>query len=131
MVTLLNAMVKGAQVIEKHFTLDKSLPGNDHYHAMDPTDLRTFREHMGRLTTTTGATKKRPIEAETDSRRHARRSLVAARDIKAGEPVTHNDITVKRPGTGISPTLLDAVVSQAPTTDVSADEILTWDHFRE
>lgn len=127
MVTLLNATVQGAQVIEKHFTLDKSLEGNDHYHAMDPADVRTFREHVGRLTTTTGASTKRPIEAETDSRRHARRSLVAARAIERGDQLAREDITIKRPGTGISPTMLDVVVGRTATTDIAADEILTWE----
>jgi N-acetylneuraminate synthase len=128
MVTLLNATVQGAQIIEKHFTLDKSLEGNDHYHAMDPADVRTFRENVGRLTATRGMSTKRPIEAETDSRRHARRSLVAARAIERGEQLAREDITIKRPGTGISPTMLDIVVGRSAMTDIDADEILTWEH---
>jgi len=127
MVTLLNAMVHGASVIEKHFTLDKSIEGNDHYHAMNPADLRTFRENVGRLTTTTGESRKRPVAAETDSRRHARRSLVAARAIESGERLAREDIAIKRPGTGISPTLLDVVVGRTAAVDIPADEILTWE----
>lgn len=127
MITLLNATVQGATVIEKHFTLDKTLEGNDHYHAMDPADVRTFRENIGRLTATRGASTKRPIEAEMDSRRHARRSLVAARAIERGEKLTREDIAIKRPGTGIPPTLLDIVVGRTVTTDIAADEILTWE----
>jgi len=116
-----------SSVIEKHFTLDKSIEGNDHYHAMNPADLRTFRENVGRLTTTTGESRKRPVAAETDSRRHARRSLVAARAIESGERLAREDIAIKRPGTGISPTLLDVVVGRAAAVDIPADEILTWE----
>lgn len=129
MVTLLNAVIQGATIIEKHFTLDKTLEGNDHYHAMNPADVRTFRDSMERLTTTTGARTKRPIEVETDSRRHARRSLVASREIKRGEQLAREDIAIKRPGTGISPTLLDIIVGRDATTNIAADEILNWEQL--
>lgn len=127
MITLLNATVRGAQVIEKHFTLDKSLEGNDHYHAMEPADLRTFRENANLLVRTTGQSRKEPIAAEADSREHARRSLVAARDIEAGETLTREDIAIKRPGTGISPTMLDVVIGQAVSEPIMEDDIIAWE----
>lgn len=126
MITLLNATVRGATVIEKHFTLDKTLKGNDHYHAMDPDDLRTFRENLDRLLVTTGSQTKAPIEAEQDSRTHARRSLVAARDIKTGEQITKQDLAVKRPGTGIPPTMIDTVIGRTPIMNIDSDTIITW-----
>lgn len=129
MVTLLNSMHHGAQIIEKHFTLDKTLPGNDHYHAMDPADVRTFRQNAALVTTTTGRSFKKPIAAETDSRKHARRSVVAVRELSVGDTITRNDIAIKRPGTGISPTHLDAVIGRTIRSDISADEILRWEHF--
>jgi N-acetylneuraminate synthase len=127
MVTLLNSVVNGAEVIEKHFTLDKSLEGNDHYHAMDPKDVRLFRKNIDKLITTTGRSTKRPISAETDSRAYARRSLVAATDINRGEEITREQLAIKRPGTGISPTQLDVVVGRDAQKRISADDILTWD----
>lgn len=129
MVTLLNATVQGATVIEKHFTLDKSLEGNDHYHAMDPADVRAFRENVSLLQRTTGASRKQPIDAESDSRRNARRSLVAARTIDRGDTLAREDIAIKRPGTGISPTMLDVVVGRTARADIASDEVLTWDHL--
>lgn len=127
MVTLLNATIKGATVIEKHFTLDKSLEGNDHYHAMDPNDVKTFLENYQRLETTTGIFHKSPIDVEEDSRRHARRSLVAARDIKQGENITRDLIEIKRPGTGISPVDLNIVLGRKATRSIGEDEIIEWD----
>ena len=127
MLTLINAAVNGAEVIEKHFTLDKSLEGNDHYHAMDPQDIRTFRANMERLRTTTGQYRKKPIAVETDSRKYARRSLVAVTDIEQGELIEREQIGIKRPGTGIPPAMLDTILGRTATVNISADEILTWD----
>jgi len=127
MVTLLNAMVRGAEVIEKHFTLDKRLKGNDHYHAMNPEDIRRFRENARILVKTTGEYSKEPIEVEEDSRRHARRSLVAAKDIAEGEVVTREHIDIKRPGTGISPKMVEVVVGRVARKEISADDVLSWD----
>jgi len=127
MVTLLNSVVNGAKIIEKHFTLDKSLQGNDHYHAMNSKDIRMFRKNIDSLITTTGQSTKRPISAETDSREYARRSLVAASDIDQGEEITREKLAIKRPGTGISPTLLDVIAGRKAQEKISTDDILTWD----
>ncbi|CCQ33133.1 N-acetylneuraminate synthase protein [Halorhabdus tiamatea SARL4B] len=127
MITLLNSVVKGAKVIEKHFTLDKSLEGNDHYHAMDPKDIQTFRRNINRLNATTGISRKAPIDAEVESRKHARRSLVAARTIEEGEEISQNDLAIKRPGTGISPTMLNIILGQTAAQTIEADEIITWE----
>ena len=128
MITLLNAAFRGATIIEKHFTLDKTLDGNDHYHAMSPDDVRTFRENIEKLGTTTGLRRKKPISAETSSRKHARRSLVAAREIKEDEEIRRDHLAIKRPGTGISPEMLEIVLGRDARTDIPEDEILTWDH---
>lgn len=127
MVTLLNASVQGAEIIEKHFTLNKSLEGNDHYHAMDPSDVRTFRRNESVMIQTTGESTKRPISSESDSRTHARRSIVAASDIAQGEVLTREQLALKRPGTGIQPSMLDVVVGRTASTKIEADEIITWD----
>lgn len=127
MVTLLNAFVKGADVIEKHFTLDKSLSGNDHYHAMDPSDIRTFRDHIETFETTSGQYRKQPISVEADSRKYARRSIVATENIAAGEQISRGQVTMKRPGTGIPPKLVDIIVGRTAQTDIESDDILTWE----
>lgn len=127
MVTLLNSVVNGAEIIEKHFTLDKSLEGNDHYHAMNASDIRMFRKNINNLITTTGRSRKEPISVETDSRKYARRSIVATTDIDQGEEITREKLAVKRPGTGISPTQLDVVVGREAQKRISTDDILTWD----
>jgi len=126
MITLLNSVIQGATIIEKHFTLDRTLKGNDHYHAMTPDDVRTFRENTERLFLTTGSKQKKPIPAESDSRKYARRSLVAARDITKGEKISQEDLSSKRPGIGISPTMLDIVVGRRTREDIVKDEILEW-----
>lgn len=127
MVTLLNSVVHGAAVIEKHFTLNKSLEGNDHYHSMDPEDVRTFRESANLLRVTGGSSIKRPIDEEEDSRKYARRSLVAAKEIDEGEVIGREDISIKRPGTGISPDMLDVIIGRIAHKEMKEDEIITWE----
>lgn len=126
MVTLLHAAMRGAEIIEKHFTLDKTLSGNDHYHAMDASDLRAFRSNMEILKHTAGQRKKTPIPAESDSRRHARRSLVATQKIERGDQISRDQLTTKRPGTGISPVHLDIVVGREARRQLSVDEVVSW-----
>jgi len=106
MSVLTTAFILGAIVIEKHFTLDKSLPGNDHYHAMDPEDLKTFVQSVTFIQNIIGESEKRPLESEMPARMYARRSIVAKREIPKGMIITEEMITFKRPGTGIEPSKL-------------------------
>lgn len=131
MLVLTTAVLFGAQIIEKHFTLDKSLPGNDHYHAMDPKDLKTFVENLDMLNLVVGSFKKTPLESEIDSRLYARRSLVAKRNIPKGKVIGKEDITFKRPGTGISPSLLKTIIGKVSTDDIKEDEILTFEKISQ
>jgi N-acetylneuraminate synthase len=123
------AWMLGARIIEKHFTLDKSLPGNDHYHAMDPGDLRTFRAQQSTLESLLGKGILGPSPSEEDSRKYARRSLVAARKILAGETLNGRDVAVKRPGTGISPHQLDSLLGVQSLLDIEEDTVLQWNMF--
>lgn len=127
MMTLAAAYMLGAEVIEKHFTLDKTLPGNDHYHAGEPDDFRQAIENFRWIETVLGSGEKTVLECERIPRREARRSLVLRRDMKQGESITVNDLIPKRPGTGISPQYIDIVVGRRVTRDLSEDTILTWD----
>lgn len=124
------ATLLGARVIEKHFTHDKTLPGNDHYHAMDIDDLKLLRERIKRFAEIVGTQTTRPLEAESQARAHARRSLVAARDIGQGATIKEEDLTFKRPASGISPRLIDEVVGRKAAVSIAIDTVLTWSHIQ-
>lgn len=117
----------GAKVIEKHYTLDKTLSGNDHYHAMDNVDAKNIIEKIDYLNKIRGTYELKCLESETVARANARRSLVAAVDIKAGEVITRDMITYKRPGSGISSSEFDNVIGLKATTNIAEDTILQWE----
>ena len=127
MVVLTTAYNYGAKILEKHFTLDKSLQGNDHYHAMDPSDVRKFRENVSFLSKINGMKNKQPLICESSARKEARRSIVAVRDIKKGSVITEDDLTFKRPGTGIYPSKVDEVIGKVAKEDISEDTLLNFD----
>lgn len=126
MTTLLSAYFMGADIIEKHFTLDKSLPGNDHYHAGDPEDFKKAIRNFNLVKTILGSNEKKVYDCELIPRREARRSLVLTKDMKQGEIITETDIMAKRPGTGIPPYFADVVIGRSVKTDLCEDTILTW-----
>lgn len=127
MMTLATAYLLGAQVIEKHFTLDKTLPGNDHYHAGNPEDFKKAIRNFKFIDQILGSPEKTVLECEQIPRREARRSLVLTRNMKAGEIITEKDLMPKRPGTGISPIYTDIVIGRKVLRDLEEDTILTWD----
>jgi len=121
------AYLLGAEIIEKHFTLDKSLPGNDHYHAGDPKDFKKAIDNIHLINTALGQSEKTVLPCEEIPRREARRSLVLTRDMKKGEILRKEDMTAKRPGTGISPASQAIVLGRKLLRDSSEDTVLTWD----
>lgn len=127
MMTLATAYILGSEIIEKHFTLDKTLTGNDHYHSGDPEDFKKARANFDMIDTVLGNPEKTVLDCELVPRREARRSLVLTRSMKAGEKITEKDIMPKRPGTGISPKYTDIVLGRAIKQDLEEDTILTWD----
>lgn len=127
MMTLATAYILGSEIIEKHFTLDKTLTGNDHYHSGDPEDFKKARANFDMIDTVLGNPEKTVLDCELVPRREARRSLVLTRSMKVGEKITEKDIMPKRPGTGISPKYTDIVLSRAVKQDLEEDTILTWD----
>lgn len=131
MKTLEVAALLGANIIEKHFTHDKTLPGNDHYHAMDKEDLKHFHRRMDELFTLLGDGRKRPLESERLSRANARRSLVAARAIPSGKIIDAADVTWKRPGRGIDPREFDRLIGSKARQDITEDTVLQWGMFGE
>lgn len=127
MTILSTAYLYGAEVIEKHFTLDKTLQGNDHYHAGAPDDFRKAIQNFELITRISGSEEKTVLPCEEVPRREARRSLVLTRTMKAGEIIAENDIMAKRPGTGISPSFTDIIIGRTMRCDAAEDTILQWD----
>ena len=127
MLVLTTAYTLGARIIEKHFTHDKTLPGNDHYHAMDVDDLRTFRRQLQFVQTIGGASHKAPLPSETAARQHARRSIVVDEALPAGAVLEAPMLTCKRPGSGISPLYWDEVIGRRIARPLDADHVLRWE----
>ena len=127
MQTLSTAYLLGAEVIEKHFTLDKTLNGNDHFHAGDPEDFKVAIANFRWIDQVLGSGEKTVLDCEEVPREQARRSLVLTRNKKAGEVICKEDLIFKRPGTGIGPKYLDVVLGRAVKTDLDEDTVLTWD----
>jgi len=124
------ATLLGSTIIEKHFTHDKSLPGNDHYHAMDVEDLKKFNKNLDEILPIIGDEKVHALKSEGISRENARRSLVAKREIPKGKTIEYDDLTWKRPASGISPRLIDDVIGKESVRNIEADEVLKWDRIQ-
>lgn len=121
------ATLLGAEILEKHFTFDKTLPGNDHYHAMDKEDLKFFLTNLNRIIELIGSFEVTSIREERVARKNARRSLVAQKFIPKGKKIEDSDITWKRPAFGISPKFIHELIGKKTTRDILEDEILQWD----
>lgn len=127
MSVLTTAYLLGAVIIEKHFTHDKTLPGNDHYHAMDLYDLKNFKKQINYLQMICGRYhEKTNIPSESISRQNARRSLVIKNDIKKGDVIKESDLICKRPGNGISPVYIKRVIGSKLSRDLKFDDIIQW-----
>ena len=123
------AVSLGARIIEKHFTLNKLLDGDDHYHAVDSNGLaRLVRDCKdAAIMTAPGA---EIMESEVPARTYARRSIVAARKLKAGTVLTMDDVDFKRPGTGISPKNVRDVVGKTLLRDLNEDDLIQYQDLR-
>jgi N,N'-diacetyllegionaminate synthase len=118
------AAALGARVIEKHFTLDCDLPGPDHRASLTPDQLMKMVCAIRNIELALGSGDKRPTVAEVENRAVVRKSIVAARAIRAGEIFSNDNLTVKRPGTGVSPMRWDEILGQQATRDFIADELI-------
>ena len=118
------AVARGAQIVEKHFTLDRTLPGPDHRASLEPDELAAMVEGIRRVEQALGSARKRPTPSETKNRTVARKSLVAAAPIAAGEPFTEANLTAKRPGTGLSPTRYWDYLGRTADRDYDTDELI-------
>jgi len=118
------AAALGAQVIEKHFTLDRSLPGPDHRASLEPESLQAMVQAIREVETALGLPFKSPQAAEWDNRELARKSLVALRPIAQGEAFTPDNLGCKRPGHGISPMEYWRLLNTPAPCALQADELL-------
>ena len=118
------AVAMGASVIEKHFTLDRTFPGPDHQASLEPAELKAMVTAIRNIEIALGDGIKRLTPSEARNKPVARKSLVASRAITAGEVFTTENITTKRPGTGISPMRWDEFVGQAAQKDYHEDELI-------
>lgn len=127
MKTVETAVILGSEIIEKHFTFDKTLPGNDHYHAMDKNDLKKLINRLENIQLIMGNYEKAPINSEMISRKNARRSLVLNSDLQKDEIISKDCLTWKRPGTGIGPNEIDNVVGKRVNKNLNEDDIIHWE----
>lgn len=118
----LAAVALGAKMIEKHFTLDRTLPGPDHAASLEPDELSALVRGVRRIEMALGRSEKRRTASEEANVAVARKSIVAARPILAGETLSDENLTAKRPGTGISPMRWDEVIGRVAPRHFAADE---------
>ena len=120
------AFIIGAVVIEKHFTHNKNLEGNDHYHAMDVNDLKKLVRNIDMFFDLLGENEKKPLESEEVSRLNARRSIVLKNYKKEGYTLNEEDLICKRPGTGVPSSEWDNVIGKKINKNLEEDHILQW-----
>jgi N,N'-diacetyllegionaminate synthase len=118
------AVAMGAEIIEKHFTLDKTLSGPDHIASLEPHELKAMVDAIRNIEIALGSDEKIVTISERKNIAIARKSIVAAKDIKAGEQFTEENLTVKRPGTGISPMRWDEVIGLTAKRDFLEDQLI-------
>ncbi len=119
------AVAMGAKVIEKHFTLDKNMEGPDHKASLEPDELSAMVKGIRKVEKALGNGIKAPSPAEEKNRAVARKSIVAAKDIKAGDVLNEDNLTVKRPGNGISPMEWNNVIGTKAVRDFKEDELIS------
>ena len=119
------AVAMGGSIIEKHFTLDKNMEGPDHKASLSPLELKAMVQEIRNVEMALGTGIKRYNSSEVDTMKAARKSIVAARDIKAGENINFVDLDYKRPGTGLSPKFYMEIVGKKANRDIKMDEQIT------
>lgn len=121
------AVSRGACILEKHFTLNKNLPGPDHKASLEPVELKRMIAGIREVETAMGTGIKAPTRSEIENIKTIRRSVVAAKDIPKNTIISSGHVTTKRPGTGISPDLISTIIGTRTKRNIKKDEMLTWD----
>lgn len=124
------AYILGARVIEKHFTINKKLSGNDHYHSMDIRDLKILKKKLDEIKLIIGNREKNFIHSEKKSRKYARRSLVIKNQVKKNQIIRAKDLICKRPGTGIPPKEIKNIIGRKALRRLKEDHIITKKDFK-
>lgn len=118
------AVALGAEVIEKHFTLDRNMKGPDHKASLEPNELKQMVSAIRNIEKALGSGIKKPSQSELKNKPIVRKSLVAIKEIKKGEKFTEEIIGIKRPGTGISPMRWDEIIGSVAQKDYAEDELI-------
>lgn len=118
------AVALGAVLIEKHFTLDKNMEGPDHRASLEPQELKAMVSAIRNIELALGSTEKKPTESESKNINIARKSIVAAKNIEKGEVFSEENLTTKRPASGISPMRWDEVIGQRAKRNFEEDELI-------
>ena len=118
------AVAQGASVIEKHFTLNRNMEGPDHKASLEPDELQEMVRAIRNIEQALGDGVKRPMPSEAANKVVARKSIIAARDIKKGEMLSEENLTTKRPGNGISPMRWYEIIGKAAKRDFMEDELI-------
>ena len=118
------AVAMGATCIEKHFTLDKTMEGPDHKASLEPDELKAMVKGIRNIELALGSSIKKPSPSETPNKEIARKSIVAKTNIKKGETLTEENISIKRPGNGISPMRWDEIIGSVAQKDYKMDELI-------
>ncbi len=118
------AVAMGATIIEKHFTIDKNMDGPDHKSSIDPEELNAMVSSIRNIEKALGSSIKKPSKSEKPNIIMARKSIVASKSIKKGELFTENNLTTKRPGTGLSPMEWDSIIGKVAKRDYQIDDLL-------
>jgi len=121
------AVALGACIIEKHYTIDRTMQGPDHKFALEPNELKVMVKNIRDAEASLGSPKKVLVESEKNLHKLARRSIIAAKKIPKGKTLEMSDLTIKRPGYGIAPKFLDKVIGKVAKKEIDEDDIITWD----
>jgi len=131
MLVLTSAYLKGAKIIEKHFTDNKKLKNNDHFHSMEYKDLKKLVENINFVHRLEGKNFDNFLKSENISRKNARRSIYTSRKIYKGEILNENNIIPKRPGSGISPIYWDRLIGKKVLNNLKEDTLIKWKDIKK
>ncbi len=120
------AVAMGAKVIEKHFTLDRNLPGPDHKASLEPDELKEMVKAIRNVEAAFGSYEKEPVLAEKEIMKTIRKSVVAATNIPVGTMITKEMLVIKRPGTGLHPRELVNIVGKIATIEIKEDDLISY-----
>lgn len=128
-VAAIGAVALGAEIIEKHFTLDRTMPGPDHKASADAQQLKELIQGVRRISAQFGEPVKRPQPEEEAMRRISRKSVTMAQSVRKGETVRAEHLTMKRPGTGLGAAAIEAIIGRRAARELSADAMIDWADF--